>query len=194
MKLGILGGSFNPPHCMHKQVAVSLIDNNYLDEVIFVPTGDLYPKKDLIPVKERYHMLQLMVEGSPKLSVSDFEMQPRLVYTYQTLDYFQKENPKDEIYFICGTDDLNDMITWRKYSYILENYKIMVVPRNNDNIKQILSNYLEYKDNIIVTDIKLGNLSSTIIRNCIKEDKDKDLEKMLDRKVIKYIKDNKLYD
>ena len=60
MKIGIFGGTFNPPHNMHKNIAVNLIKNNYLDKVIFVPTGNRYNKKDIIDFKDRYNMVKLM--------------------------------------------------------------------------------------------------------------------------------------
>ena len=46
MKIGIFGGSFNPPHNMHKNIALELIEHGYLDKVIYVPTGDSYEKNN----------------------------------------------------------------------------------------------------------------------------------------------------
>lgn len=95
MKIGIFGGCFNPPHNMHKKIALDLINNNYLDKVIYVPTGNRYNKKDLIDVKYRIEMLKLMCMDNNNLEGSDFELKNNLVYTYQTLDYFKMEYPDD---------------------------------------------------------------------------------------------------
>lgn len=181
LRIGIFGGCFNPPHNMHKFIGLDLIKNNYLDKVIYVPTGNKYNKKDLIDVKYRIDMLNLMCMDNNNLEVSDFELKSDLVYTYQTLDYFQKLYKKDEIYFICGSDNLKEFKTWKNYKYILNNYKLLVIIRNNDELIK-----LPKDDNIIITNIKPHRLSSTSLRTNLEESK-------LDKKVYQYIKDNKLY-
>ena len=100
MKIGIFGGCFNPPHKMHKSIALELIMNHYLDKVIYVPTGNKYNKTSLIDAKHRYNMLKLMTDDNTTLDVSDYELKNTLTYTYQTLDYFKDKYKKDEIYFI----------------------------------------------------------------------------------------------
>ena len=57
MKIGIFGGSFNPPHKIHQKIANYLVKNNYLDKVIFVPTGSNYEKPYLASEQDRYNML-----------------------------------------------------------------------------------------------------------------------------------------
>ena len=150
MKIGIFGGSFNPPHNMHKQIALDLINNKYLDKVIYVPTGDYYQKDDLIPAPIRYTMLKIMTKDYPNLEVSDYEIKNKLVYTYQTLDYFRQKYPKDQIYFICGTDNLKELYTWKNYKHILTNYKLLVIKRNHDQVEEIIKYYQEYSNNIII--------------------------------------------
>lgn len=181
MKIGIFGGCFNPPHNMHKSISINLINNGYLDKVIYVPTGNRYNKKDLIDVKYRIAMLKLMCEDNDNLEVSDFELKTNLIYTYQTLDYFKKIYKNDEIYFICGSDNLKEFHTWKNYEYILNNYKLLVIMRNHDN-----KHKLPISNNIIITNIEEQELSSTGLRNNLDETK-------LDKKVYQYIKKNKLY-
>lgn len=187
MKIGIFGGCFNPPHYMHKQIALDLISKGYLDKVIYVPTGNRYNKKDLASVKDRYNMLKIMTKDNKYLLVSHFEVKNELVYTYQTLDYFRKKYPHDEIYFICGSDNLKEFKTWKRYKYILNNYKILVVSRNG-----LGSNLIDRYDNanIILTNIKESNLSSTDIRKSIKEDS---YNCLVEVEVLEYIKKNRLY-
>ena len=63
MKIGVFGGSFNPPHKMHKKIAKNLIKKGYVDKVIFVPTGTKYEyKTNLISNEKRVAMLSLMIE------------------------------------------------------------------------------------------------------------------------------------
>lgn len=184
MKIGIFGGCFNPPHIMHKKIALSLIENHYLDKVIYVPTGNCYQKDNLVDAEDRYRMLLLMVKGNPNIIVSNYEIKNRLTYTYQTLDYFHGLYPEDEIYFICGSDNLDDIMTWKNYQYILDNYKLLTIKRN---CNEIHSNF----SNVVIAEVSTDNLSSTIIR---KQIKNKGIEKYLDSEVLDYIKVKKLYE
>ena len=71
MKIGIFGGSFNPPHKMHKTIALTLIKKHYVDKVIFVPTGSKYKyKNNLLSDKVRLEMLELMCHDNNNLEVS----------------------------------------------------------------------------------------------------------------------------
>ena len=191
MKIGIFGGSFNPPHNMHKNIALKLINNGYLDKVIFVPTGDKYNKDGLLNQKDRYNMVKLMIEGYDNLEVSDYEFN-KLTYTYETLDYFKNIYKDDDIYFICGSDNLKQITLWRKYDYILRNYKMIVIRRNNDDIDKIINNLLIYYKNIIcITDIQ-NSLSSTLIRENLNKNNDTYLLQNMDANVLKYIKNNSI--
>lgn len=191
MKIGIFGGSFNPPHNMHQDIALNLIKEHYLDKVIFVPTGNYYPKQELVEFKQRYEMLKIMTSDYSNIEVSDYEAKGELTYTYQTLDYFQKKYPNDEIYFILGTDNLKEFKKWRNYEYVLKTYKILAVNRNNDNISDILSEYKDYKNNIIIANIPLREISSTEIRKEIKNNIN--LLSKLNKNVLEYIEKEKLY-
>lgn len=191
MKIGIFGGSFNPPHNMHKNIALKLINKRYLDKVIFVPTGDKYNKDGLLNQKDRYNMVKLMIEGYDNLEVSDYEFN-KLTYTYETLDYFKNIYKDDDIYFICGSDNLKQITLWRKYDYILRNYKMIVIRRNNDDIDKIINNLLIYYKNIIfITDIQ-NSVSSTLIRENLHKNNDVYLLQNMDTNVLKYIKNNSI--
>lgn len=190
MKIGIFGGSFNPVHKMHKNISLELIEHGYLDKVIYVPTGDSYNKKGLISFEDRVNMLKLMIQKYNNLSLSEIGNNKDYGYTYQTLDYFKKKKQKADIYFICGTDNLLDFDTWKEYEYILDNYKLLVIIRNNDDVYGILDNYGKYKDNIIITDIEARVVSSTNIRENLKKNiRDENIEK----EVYDYIMTKKLY-
>lgn len=185
MKIGIFGGTFNPPHKMHLKIALLLIEKNYVDKVIFVPTGNKYDRKDLNNEIDRLNMVNLMIKDYKSLESSDYELGKERVYTYQTLNHFKKLYKNDEIYFICGVDNINDFKTWKNYEYILNNFKVLVIPRNNEKINIKSSN-------IILTDVKADNLSSTYIRNNIKSIKN--IDDLIDKKVLDYIKERNLYE
>ena len=192
MKIGIFGGSFNPPHKMHKEIALTLIEKHYVEKVIFVPTGSKYKyKNNLLSDKVRLEMLELMCRDNNNLGVSDYELKEHVVYTYETLNYFKNKYKDDEIYFICGTDNLSYIDKWKKGEDILSNNKLLVIKRNTDDINTLLDKYKDYKNNIIVTDIKENEISSTKIREMIYNNKG--VEDYLDNKVLDYIVRNKLY-
>lgn len=178
MKIGIYGGAFNPVHLSHMEIVKKLLKNHYLDKIIVVPVGDFYQKANLISFKHRYNMLKLLFNTNDVV-ISDFENQDKQIYTYQTLDYFKNIYPKDEIYFITGIDNIKEIKTWKNYSYILDNYKIIVIPRGK--VKKLFSH-----SNIIYTNIKVKAISSSEIRNNLNS-------RYLDKKIISYIKENNLY-
>ena len=192
MKIGIFGGSFNPPHKMHKEIAIELIKKHYVDKVIFVPTGSKYKyKNNLLSDKVRFEMLKLMCNDNNNLEVSDYELKDDVIYTYETLNYFKNKYKDDEIYFICGTDNLSYIDKWKRGEYILSNNKLLVIKRDTSDINTLLDKYKDYKDNIIVTDIKENEISSTKIREMIYNNKR--VKNYLDKSVDLYIRDNNLY-
>ncbi len=190
MRIGIFGGCFNPPHKMHVSLALELI-GKYVDQVIFVPAGDRYQKRGLLANEKRLEMLSLALKKYPNLSVSSYELNTELTYTYQTLDHFQKEYPNDEIYFILGADNLDEFTTWRNYEYILKTYKMLVIKRGNYDLNELCQRYDKYLSNIIFTDVKPHLISSTYIRNHLN---DPDIGQYLDSDVLNYIQQNHLYE
>jgi len=190
VRIGIFGGSFNPPHLMHKNIALELIENSYLDKVIYVPTGREYPKDGLVTDSDRYEMIKGMILGNSNLDVSDYEF-GKLTYTYQTLDYFKNEYKEDEIYFICGTDNFKEIDTWCNYEYMLNNFKFIVIPRNNDDIDYLID---KFGGDVIVPNISYSVICSTEIRDILKSDRySKKLVKKIDSRTLDYIYDNDLY-
>ena len=193
MRIGILGGSFNPPHKMHLNMGLELLNKNYVDKIIYVPTGSKYKyKNNLVADHHRFKMLEMMIKDNDKLDVSDYELKDEVVYTCDTLKYFQENYPNDEIYFVCGADNLSYVDEWKNGIYLLENYKFLVIKRYTDDIEEILKRFSKYKDNIIVSDVEPDSLSSTEIRNKIKSVEG--VFELLDKEVYEYILDNKLYE
>lgn len=192
MKIGIFGGCFNPPHMMHYNVANTLLEKGYLDKVIFVPTGDNYEKEDLVLHQVRVEMLNIMVDKVDML-VSGICENGNYPYTYQVLDYYHEIYPDSTIYFVCGTDNLDWFKEWKNYEYMLQNYKLLVVSRNNDDISKIMKNYEKYKTSIEFANINPKILSSTIVRKYIKENNKDMLEEIIDKKVLEYIETKGLY-
>ena len=193
MKIGIFGGSFNPPHKMHLNIVEELLNEKILDKVIIVPTGLHYSyKNNLVSNEHRYNMLKLMTKHNDKIEISDFEFKDEEIHSFDTLEYYKNIYKNDTLYFVCGLDNISYVDKWYKGEYLLNNYKFLVITRDTNNLDEILSKYEKYKDNIIITNIKSNTISSSYIRDELKE-KNYNLNDYLDQKIIDYIKENNLY-
>lgn len=194
MKIGIFGGSFNPPHNMHENIGIELIKKGYLDKIIYVPTGEEYKyKSNLLSNEIRYNMVKLVTDKHPEFGISNFEFQDKVIYTYETIRHFKEEYPNDEIYLVCGADNLSYIDKWEKGETILRNEKIIAIARNTDNIDEILSKYQRFSPVIEIATIEPIDLSSTEIRSLIKENDYETLKKYLDKDVLNYIIKKNLY-
>ncbi len=186
MKIGIYGGSFNPPHNTHIKIATELLNENIVDFLYVLPTSDVYAKNDLISVNHRVNMLNLCLKSS-KIKV--FKPNSDIFnYTYKALDYFKSLHPNDEICFVMGSDNLKEFSTWKNTEYILKNYSLIVILRDDDKEEDLLKLY-NYK-NIYFLKNK-GNISSSGIRTEIKNGIYN--KSILSSDVIDYIKQNNLY-
>lgn len=193
MKLGVFGGSFNPPHMMHRELVMKLLEKKIVDKIIMIPTSTAYPKSGLIPAHHRVHMLELMFQDMKQVMVSDYERQKEVTYTYQTLDYFQKQYPDATIYFICGSDNFREFYWWKEHDYMLEHYHFIIIPRNHDNIEELKSFYPKYQDHFHFVPLQLKDGSSTLIRNKLAENCDMEILNIIDSNVYEYIKEKNFY-
>ena len=193
MKIGVFGGSFNPPHKMHLKIGLELVNKQYVDKVIYVPTGSKYKyKNNLLPDKNRLEMLEILTKTQEYLDVNDYELKYEVVYTCETLAYFKELYPNDEFYFICGADNLSYIDKWKNGEEILNNYKIIAMKRKGEDIEELLKKFVDYQNNIIVADVEQQDVSSTDIREKLKNNEN--VLDVLDKDVYEYIRKNKLYE
>lgn len=193
MKIGIFGGSFNPPHQMHLDIGNQMVSLGYVDKVIYVPTGKKYPKSTLLDDHLRYDMTKLMTEENNHLEVSDYELQNHLVYTCETLEHFKNEYPNDEICFILGSDLYRDFSTWKNYEAVLNEYTILVVLRDEDSVLELSKLYSDIRKNVIFTDVHPFVLSSTKIRDAFLKGDLSFSKQYLSSKVFNFIIEKNLY-
>ena len=164
-KIGIYGGSFNPVHFGHVGLAKWVIEHTDLDELwlLVSPNNPLKPAGLLAPEEERLAAVQEAVKDIPHVKASDFEFGlPRPSYTANTLRELQKTYPEDEFTLVIGEDNLAIFDQWREYEYILENYRIIVYPRNLSN--PINQNILKNPNILFLKNAPLFDISSTAIR------------------------------
>ncbi len=191
-KIAMYGGSFNPIHNAHIAFAENLLDKGYLDKIVFVPNGNGYVYKSLLEEKHRLEMVKLAISSNDNLEVSSYEFDD-VKYTYQTLDYLQSINKDDTIYLIMGSDNFKWLDEWKRYEYILENYKIIVVLRESQTVTEELIKYRKYSSNITVVEDFSSPISSTIIRDKIYNGLYDEVNKLIPDKVFNYITANSLY-
>ena len=110
----------------------------------------------------------------------------------QELIDFKEKYPTDDIYFVCGADNLSYIDKWKNGEEILNNYKILVMKRKGEDNNELLEKFKEYKHNIVVADIEQRDISSTDVREKLKNN-DNVLD-LLDTDVYEYIRKNKLYE
>ena len=137
MKIGIYGGSFNPIHFGHTGLAQWVVNNTDLDEVWLMvsPNNPLKDASILADEQKRLAAAKKAIgdgrlTSGKRIIVSDFEFTlPRPNYTANTLRELQKQYPQHEFTLIIGEDNLEIFPKWREYTYLLENFRILVYPR-----------------------------------------------------------------
>ena len=196
--IAVFGGSFNPPINSHISLAKDIVEKcEMIEKLIFVPVSTKYQKSKLASDEHRYNMLKLICENEEKLEVSNIELiQDKQLYTIQTLDFLKEQYGQDyDLWFVMGTDNLKQIGNWYNTERLLEEYKIIVLERENDRVEDLIkdSKLLEkYKKSLIKIDgIDKIFLSSTMIRDKIKNGEE--VEDFIDEEVLEYIKNNKLY-
>ncbi len=198
MKIGIFGGTFDPPHIGHINAFKAFLEQFDFDRVYVIPVY-VPPHKNLksaVSAQQRLDMTRIAFDNlSEKVIVSDLEINRQgKSYTADTIKHF-KNKGCEEIYFLCGTDMLLTLDMWYKPEYIFENARIVYARRENEaeNTQKIASKIEEYKNRfgakIIELKSKVLSISSTEIRESFCEDRCKFLPPML----ADYIEKNGLY-
>ena len=187
MKIGILGGTFDPPHQAHLEIANRSIKQFTLDKVILIPSGNPWQKKDATSYRHRYEMTKILIEDSNSFEISDIEnSEQNPSYTYETLN--KLNHPKEKLYFILGSDAAINIKTWKNYEILPNLANFLIALRSEDNI-DILDKNFPFKYEIISGE-KL-DLSSSIFRNKLKEKTIKVSD--LPSEILTYAKENSLY-
>ncbi len=172
MRLGIYVGSFDPVHDGHYFVCRYLIDNDYIDKVLVIPTNNYWDKRINASLEDRINMLKYYEEKDIEIDTKHNNYQ----FTYQIFEELEKE-VNDELFLIIGSDNLDRFFSWREVDKILK-HKVIVVNRGD----KINNNDERF---IIINDFPYIDISSTEIRN--------GRRKFMKKEVIDYIEKNNLY-
>lgn len=196
-RIVIFGGTFNPPTRAHLDIATEALYYLDAEKVLFVPVSDLYKKDDVEISYHRVNMLNLAIGNFRRLEIDFTEVDSvKLTYTYETIEKIKSQYQDKELFLLIGADNLEDFKNWKNQRSIMENCSLLVVNRNNSSIDEIIeSNEIltEFKDKIIEAPIEEIEISSTEVRNRIASGELEGLENLVDKEVIDYIVENKLY-
>ena len=187
MRIAIYGGSFNPMHIGHEKIVDYVLDNLNMDKIIIIPVGiPSHRENNLEQSDTRLKICKEIFKGNKKIEVSDIEIKGEgKSYTYDTLlkliDLYGENN---EFFEIIGEDSLKSLKTWKNYEELLKICKFIVFRRKDDKNIQIDEEFLNNK-NIIILENEYYDISSTEIRNMVKNNED--ISAFVNKKVKKLI-------
>ena len=188
MKIGVYVGSFNPPHKGHIKIVNHLLNKNYLDKVIIIPTGNYWDKNNLVNINDRIDMLKIYENENIIIDNKNNNIK----YTYEILENLSKEYEKNNLYLIIGADNIINFDKWKNYQEVLK-YNLIILNRDNIEINNYLKNLNKNNKYQIIDDLENINISSIMIRDRIKNKDHSYLNNVIDEAVLSYIKQRNLY-
>ena len=166
-KIGILGGTFDPPHKGHLHISKIALKKLKLKKLMWVVTKkNPLKQKPYLSTKERINLSKKMTKKEKKIFVRYFDDKVKSINTFNLLNYIKKKNQKTKLFFLIGADNLAKFHKWNNWKKIPKLAKIAVFPRQNYSIRSlnsIVSKELNRKD-LIYIDSKKINISSSLIR------------------------------
>ena len=198
-RIGIYGGTFNPPHIGHLEAAKQAVSKLNLDRLLMVPAG-IAPHKVLPPnsptAMQRLEMLRIAAADCPQISVSDVELcREGVSYTWQTVRALREENPRAELILIMGTDMFLSFRKWKNPEEILKEASLAVFYRGNKNEQAAVAEEKAYWEsqgvNVQLVENDVIDISSTQMRRLLIFRCAADF---LPEGVLDYIREHYLYD
>jgi nicotinate-nucleotide adenylyltransferase len=216
-RIAFYGGTFDPVHLAHLEVARRVCELFEIDELLFVPAL-VAPHKLTRPVTppiHRYAMLALATQGEPRLRVSTFELEaPDRRYTVDTLAHFKSElGESADLFFVMGADSWSEITTWREWERLLSLVNHIVVTRPGYDINLDLMNSSVRErivdmrgstqvptalsepsaERIFITDVVMLDYSATEIRRAVRALDRTELTRLVPPSVAEYIRKYELY-
>jgi nicotinate-nucleotide adenylyltransferase len=198
MKVGVLGGTFDPVHMGHLAIAEEARASLDLVEVILLPAGQplLKPPRPITPAVHRLHMLRLAVADRPYFKVSAMEIErPGPSYTVDVIAELRVQyDIGDEIYFILGWDSLAQLPEWREPSRLIRMCYLVAVPRPGwqlPKLEALEASIPGISQRVVYLDKPCIDISATVIRE--RAARGLSLRHLVPGPVAEYIKKHKLY-
>ena len=188
LRIGVMGGTFDPIHHGHLVAASEAADAFSLDEVIFVPTGNPGNKTVISSPENRYLMTVIATAANPRFTVSRVDIdRPGITYTIDTLTELSKARPEADLYFISGADAIAQILAWKEVESIWPLAHFVAVTRPGHQLQ--LPRVKEAR--ITQLEVPALSISSTDIRN--RAAAGKPIWYLVPDGVVQYIAKHKLY-
>ena len=204
-RIALYGGTFDPVHVGHLEVARKVSQLFEIEKLIFVP-AQMAPHKIGRPVTEpihRYAMLALATQDDPQLVISTFELDaPNRRYTVETVEHFQRKlGDSTELFFIMGADSWSEITTWYEWERLLTMTNHIVVTRPGfamptahvGSLNQRIGDMQTPGSGIYFTDVVMQDVSATNIRRLARQGRTDDLVGLVPGPVLDYIKKYRIY-
>ena len=193
-RTALYGGTFDPVHSGHVEIARKVSELFEIEKVLFVP-AQIAPHKVGRPVTapiHRYAMLALATQNDPSLSISTFELDaPDRRYTVDTVEHFRTEfGDSTELFFIMGADSWSEITTWREWERLLTMINHIVVTRPGHELNRTLPHA---DARVLFTDAVMNDVSATSIRRLAAEGRFDELARCVPEPVAEYIRKYELY-
>ena len=201
-RIALYGGTFDPVHLGHLEIARRVLELFEIEKVLFVP-AQVAPHKMRRPVTppiHRYAMLALATQNDPSLSISTFELDaPDRRYTVDTVEHFQRvfettfetiQGSSTELFFIMGADSWSEITTWREWERLLSMINHIVVTRPGYDVDKTLP---APGARVLFTDAVMQDVSATDIRRLAREGQFDEVARLVPAPVAEYIRKYEIY-
>lgn len=212
-RIAIYGGTFDPVHSAHLEIARRVLPLFAIDEFLFVPARVAPHKmgRDVTSALHRYAMLALATRTEPRLSISTFELdEPERQYTVDTLTYFRSQiGESADLFFVMGADSWAEITTWRQWQRLLTLANLIVATRPGFEVSSQVGTAATVVDvrgiqsrvqmsadgepKVFVTDAVMLDVSATEVRQAARENQNEKLNALVTLEVADYIRKYRLY-
>jgi len=195
-RIGLMGGSFNPIHCGHLNMARAALDSGMVDQVLFLPSGNPPHKRSGLADKlDRLAMARLAISGEPDMEICTEEIDREgVIYTVDTLTILRQKMPDARFYYLIGADTLRVLHTWRRAEDVIHLCAFLVVMRPGEDEADVLEAAARWRAlgaQIDFLPARLMDISSTEIRERMEDGRS--LEALVPAQVEAYIRAHGLY-
>lgn len=194
-RIGIMGGTFDPPHLAHLRISEEAREAFRLEQVLFIPAADPPHKRGrpITPYHHRYRMTELAIAGNDAFSISDMEKRRKgLSYSLLTIQELAAGGDKG-LYFITGMDSINELHTWYHPKELLSLCHFIGTTRPGDPVdpSALQRDFGALADNIDFLEVPGFEISSTDIRRRVREGRS--IRYLVPQAVERYIREEGLY-
>lgn len=195
-RIGLMGGSFNPIHVGHINMARAALAGGHVDRVIFLPSGNPPHKRAGLEDKhDRYAMTCLAVEGEARMSVSREEIDREgVIYTVDTLTSLKAKMPDAQLFYLIGADTVHQLHTWRRVNEVIQLCAFLVMMRPGEDEAATLRAMEDWREKgaqMTLLEGRLEDVSSSEIRALLEGEQS--AAHLLPQAVLQYIREHQLY-